>query len=88
MKARHLVYAVVALTAVFLVMFWLTRYSAFDDGVSLRYEDWARGVAAEYTNELSSASWFWLILSLIGLISLLCYGVFSMMADIARHQRK
>jgi Na+/H+ antiporter NhaC len=88
MKARHLLYSVAAYTAICLIFFWLTRYSVFDEQVSLRYEDWARGAAAEYNNELSAASRFWLIMSLLGLAFLLLYTIRYLVSDVAQVPKK
>lgn len=78
MKTRHFINLLILLTFLTMIMFWLTRYSVFNDHVSLEYEDWARGALLEDDHEFSKATTFWAICSSIGLTSLLIIGLYRM----------
>lgn len=78
MKTRHFINLLVLFTFVSMILFWLNRYSVFNDHVSLEYEDWARGALVEDDHEFSAATTFWAVCSSVGLIALLVIGIYRM----------
>ncbi len=60
MKMRQVINVFIVLSIIFFFIFWLERYSVFDDHVSLRYEDFARGAITQDDEPLPLAARFWL----------------------------
>lgn len=62
---KRAIHIFIALSIIFFLVFWLERFSVFDDHVSLRYEDWARGAITQDDEPLPKAARVWLNLALI-----------------------
>jgi hypothetical protein len=65
MKMRRVIHIFMVAAIISFLLFWLTRYSVFDEQVSLRYEDWARGAILMDEEYLPPAARFWLRLALL-----------------------
>jgi hypothetical protein len=84
MKLTNLTYILIGATIFSLVMFWLTRYSVFNNEVSLHYEDWARGALALDEEAMTPATRFWQTCSIIGVSAVAALGIYHLVSRFDR----
>lgn len=65
MKMRQVINVFFVISIVCFFIFWLERFSVFDDHVSLRYEDWARGAITQDDEPLPTVARIWLNAALL-----------------------
>lgn len=65
MKMRQAINLFIVISIVCFFIFWLERFSVFDDHVSLRYEDWARGAITQDDEPLPTSARVWLNVALL-----------------------